>query len=71
MEKFIITNDFITLVQFLKTNAYISSGGESKYFIENNKIFLNDIQVHEKRRKIYPNDLLKINDQIIKVESEN
>ncbi len=65
MEKFIIDEEkeFINLSQFLKANNLISSGGEVGFFLKNNQIKLNDIIVFEKRKKIYPNDVLEINDE--------
>ncbi len=66
-----INTDFITLVQFLKMESIISSGGEVKYFLEENKVLLNDIEVFEKRKKIYPNDILKINEDEYRIQSES
>ncbi len=66
-----INTDFITLVQFLKMESIISSGGEVKYFLEENQVLLNDIEVFEKRKKIYPNDILKINEDEYRIQSES
>ncbi len=62
MENIIINKEYITLVQFLKMESIISSGGEVKYFLEENDVKLNNIDVFEKRKKIYPNDVLVINE---------
>ncbi len=66
-----INTEFITLVQFLKMESIISSGGEVKYFLLENKVLLNNQEVFEKRKKIYPNDILKINDEEYRIESED
>ncbi len=66
-----INTDFITLVQLLKMESIISSGGEVKYFLEENQVLLNDIEVYEKRKKIYPNDILKINQEEYRIQSES
>lgn len=65
-----INTEFITLVQLLKMESIISSGGEVKYFLSENKVLLNDNEVFEKRKKIYPNDILIINEEEYRIESE-
>jgi ribosome-associated protein len=62
MEKFKIKKDkdYINLTQYLKYINYISSGGEIEHFLSNNEVFLNNEQVKEKRKKIYPGDILVI-----------
>ncbi len=65
-----INTEFITLVQLLKMESIISSGGEVKYFLIENKVLLNDNEVFEKRKKIYPNDILIINEEEYRIESE-
>ncbi len=62
MENILINKEYITIVQFLKMQSIISSGGEVKYFLDENDVKLNNINVFEKRKKIYPNDILKINE---------
>lgn len=71
MKTILIKTEFINLTQFLKMEAIISSGGEVKYFLEENEIYLNDIKVSEKRKKMYSGDVLKINNDIYRIESEN
>ena len=46
-----ITSEYITLGQFLKFTKVISNGGEAKFFIANNKIFLNGQQIFERGKK--------------------
>ncbi len=65
-----INTEFITLVQLLKMESIISSGGEVKYFLEENEVLLNNQAVFEKRKKIYPNDILVINNEEYKIKSE-
>ena len=58
-----ITTEYITLGQFLKLANIISSGSEAKHFLREHQILVNN-QVDERRgRKLY-------NDDIIKIESE-
>ena len=70
MENFKFTGDFITLAQFLKTNSYISSGGETLNFMESNDIKLDGETITAKRKKMYPDNVLQINDIFIKLEKK-
>lgn len=64
-------NDHITLVQFLKINDYINTGGEFYQFIDENNIVLNSKEITEKRKKIKENDILEINEIQYRIMSEN
>ena len=57
-----ITSEYITLGQFLKFTNVISNGGEAKFFIANNKIFLNGQQIFERGKKLRSHDQININD---------
>ena len=61
MEQFIIKKDFITVSQFLKVQGYITSGGQTGFFLDNNKVLLNGVSVTQKKKKIFNGDLLFIN----------
>lgn len=71
MNEIKIKGDMINLSQFLKLESYISSGGEVVYFMETNKILINDEPAFAKRQKIYNNFSIQINDVIYKVISED
>ncbi len=62
METIYITGEYIQLNKLLKYAGIISTGGEAKFFIEENEILLNDVLVFELRKKIRPGDKLIIND---------
>ncbi|MFV0287937.1 MAG: RNA-binding S4 domain-containing protein [Mycoplasmatales bacterium] len=70
MEKIIINTEYIQLVQLLKMLNYISSGGECKYFMNENKILINNEIPFEKRKKIYDNFEVIINDKEYLIKSE-
>ncbi len=53
--------NYITLQQFLKKEGIVDTGGMCKFFIEENEIFLNEKLVKERGKKLYINDVLKIN----------
>jgi len=66
MKEFVMTKEVITLTQFLKANDYINSGGEAKYFLKEYVVLLNNVEVTERGKKLYPNDLISIgNDRFI------
>ncbi len=55
-----ITTDYITLQQLLKIENIISSGGEAKYFLANEEVYVNDELESRRGRKLYPKDRIKI-----------
>lgn len=73
MEKLttVINTEFITLVNLLKFEGIIETGGQIKDLLENQEIKVNGFIVNEKRKKIYPGDLIHIEDICeIAVEAE-
>jgi ribosome-associated protein len=62
MEKINITTENIKLDQLLKYAAIIASGGQTKLLIEQKMIMVNNVIVTEKRKKIYPGDIITIKD---------
>jgi ribosome-associated protein YbcJ (S4-like RNA binding protein) len=65
MKVFTLKKEFITLVQYLKVEGYISSGGEAKVFIESHHIELNNKKVIEKKKKIFAENILTIDKESI------
>lgn len=55
-----ITTDYITLQQLLKMEDFISSGGQAKYFLASNEIYVNNEIEQRRGRKLYPNDIIEI-----------
>ena len=62
-----IKDEFITLGQFIKLIDLISSGGEAKLFLANNKIEINGEIDNRRGKKIYKNDLIVINNNTYKI----
>lgn len=62
-----IYSDYIKLGQFLKITGLISTGGETKYFLDNNDIFVNEIKENRKGRKLYKGDILLIKGESYKI----
>lgn len=62
MEKVLIKTDYITLGQLIKYLSLVGSGGEVKIYLQMNDIYLNGELENRRGRKIYPGDILKIQD---------
>lgn len=60
MKKILINSEFITMTQFLKIEGYIGSGGEAKYFLQENEVFLNSELENRRGKKLYLDDVIKI-----------
>ena len=65
-----INKEYIELQQLLKLLNYISSGGEAKYYLKENEVYVNDELEDRRGRKIYPGYTVKILNDLYKVESQ-
>jgi len=65
-----ITTEYITLGQLVKFLSLVGSGGEVKFFLLENEILINGEIDNRRGRKIYPNDLVTINNQRYKIVSK-
>jgi ribosome-associated protein len=63
MKKFNIRTEFITLGQFLKATDHIGSGGEAKFFLLENDVFVNKEKRTERGKKLYNGDIVEIKKQ--------
>ena len=59
-----IHTDYIQLDQLLKYANILATGGQIKELLAEELIMLNGTIVTEKRKKIYPNDVVSIGDEI-------
>ncbi len=59
-----IHTDYIQLDQLLKYANILATGGQVKELLAEELIMLNGAIVKEKRKKIYPNDIVSIGDEI-------
>ena len=55
-----IKDTYITLGQFLKSVDLVSTGGETKSFLLENEILVNNIKENRRGRKLYKNDIIEI-----------
>lgn len=60
-----IRGEYITLGQLLKKLDYIASGGESRIFLQENVVLVNDQREEKRGRKLYAGDRLTIAGQEI------
>ena len=67
MKEIKIDSEFITLGQFLKYVDLVSSGGEARDFLNENKISVNGENENRRGKKLYRNDLICINDEQYKI----
>lgn len=63
MESIKIDTEFITLQQLLKISGIIDTGGQAKYFLLSNKVYLNGELENRRGKKLYLNDKIKIGNQ--------
>ena len=60
MQQVKIKSEYITLGQFLKLTNCISSGGEVKFFLQEAAVLVNDQSEQRRGKKLYPNDIIKV-----------
>lgn len=57
-----IKTEFITLGQLIKYLSLVGSGGEVKYFLSENTIFVNGEIENRRGKKLFIDDLVTINE---------
>lgn len=62
-----IKDEYIALGQFLKIADLISSGGEAKFYLLNQKVLVNGEEDNRRGRKLYKEDLVEINQKTYKI----
>ena len=63
-ENVTIITEFITMDKLLKFSGVADTGGQAFLMVEDGIIKLNGKQVTEKRKKVFPGDVVNIDDQI-------
>lgn len=58
MEK--LKSEYIKLDQFLKMANIISTGGEAKIYLMENKVLVNGVEENRRGRKLYPGDTVVV-----------
>ena len=71
-EKILINTDYIKLGQLLKLASLVSQGSDAKTLIVNGYVSVNGETVLERGKKIYPGDLVEVEEfGSVKVEHES
>ena len=52
---------YITLNVLLKITGLISTGGEAKFFLANNDVYVNKELENRRGRKLYRDDVIEVN----------
>ena len=55
-----IKTEYIELQQLLKMEDYISSGGQAKYYLQENEVYVNGELESRRGRKLRAGDVIKI-----------
>lgn len=73
VKKIKINTPHITLGQLLQMTGLVASGGQVKWFVEENQIWINDQLDDRRGKKLYPDDIVQIEDngqyQIVESDS--
>lgn len=59
----LITTPYITLGQLLKEEDIISSGGQAKWYLKDNLVYLNDEPENRRGKKLYDGDTIRLADE--------
>lgn len=59
-----ITTEYIAMDKLLKFSGIADTGGQAFLMVEDGIVSLNGQQVTEKRKKVYPGDVVCINDEL-------
>lgn len=68
---FTITGEYITLGQFLKEESFISSGGQAKFYLQDNPVTLNGELEQRRGKKLHVGDRLFVNGQEYEFRQED
>ena len=68
-EKITITSEFITLGQFLKYADVISTGGEAKLFLQEDKVIINGENDNRRGRKLRDGDKVEILNKVYEIRN--
>ena len=60
--------DFITLNVLLKLTNIISTGGQAKWYLQENEVLVNGILENRRGRKLYPGDVIEVEGQTFIIE---
>lgn len=65
-----ITQPYITLTQALKEEGIIGTGGQAKWFLQENTVLVNQEAEARRGRKLYPGDTLEAAGQTFEIQKQ-
>lgn len=65
-----ISQPYITLTQVLKETGIIATGGQAKWFLQDNPVLVNQETEQRRGRKLYPGDTLEVLDQTFEIQKQ-
>ncbi|MDO5445502.1 MAG: RNA-binding S4 domain-containing protein [Eubacteriales bacterium] len=71
MEEIFIHSDFIKLDSLLKFSSLVGSGGEAKYVIQENMVYVNGEICTQRGKKIFNGDIVEFSGNKIRVIHES
>lgn len=60
--------DYITLNILLKITNIISTGGQAKWYLQENEVKVNGVLENRRGRKLYPGDVIEVEGQTFVIE---
>ena len=69
-QKTVIASEFIQADQLIKWLGLSETGGQARWLIDEGKVSVNGHVIHERRKKIYPGDVVLIEGQAYRIETE-
>lgn len=60
IKEFKVKGEYITLSQFLKEESIISSGGQAKWYLQDNPVILNGASENRRGKKLRAGDNLEV-----------
>ena len=67
MKELKLDGEYITLGQILKVLGLVYTGGETKIFLNDNIVLVNEIRETRRGRKLYKDDIVKVKNEVIKM----
>lgn len=61
MKQIKLTADYLTLTQLLKEEGIIGSGGQAKFYLQEQPVILNGQAENRRGKKLYQGDVIKLN----------
>lgn len=64
IKEFKVKGEYVTLSQFLKEESIISSGGQAKWYLQDNPVLFNGAKENRRGKKIRPGDKIEVDHEI-------